>query len=288
MLHFLKRSFLIIGIISSVLEAKSPPSQANHTPKELHGWAIQSHREFWTLVGQMAGYDARNEVGYQYVKAPSATGLNYVYIDKSYANSDQVIQKMNNLPFTIFFDADDDAHIFKYITSLKESDDFITMGMDLRKINNAHTHKPGVKVWKVTTDADFDEWLKITAGRRNPKEEPTLRAYFQQFKPSKKNSTISFYLGAINGKVVGSSLMYFSENFTSLYWVGVHPDYRRYGLGSALSFEPLKEAVTRGYRWSVLQAQPLGVPVYPKLGFEKVGTMKVFYYIPANFKLPNN
>jgi ribosomal protein S18 acetylase RimI-like enzyme len=278
-----KLFFVLNLVLFSLTVAVSAPTKENKTPQQQHEWAVHSHREFWTLVGQMAGYESRNEIGYQYVKSPNIGGLNYVYIAKDYKNADAVINLMKGRAFTIFFEADDDDHMFKYITSLKESDNFITMGMDLQKIDNNASFKPGVKVWKVTTDAEFEQWLNVTASRRNPQEAPLLRKYFESFKPSKNNQKISFYLGSFNGKVAGSSLMYFSQDFTSLYWVGVHPDHRRHGLGSALSYFPLKDAVAKGYRWSVLQAQPLGVPVYPKLGFRKVGLMKVFYYLPARY-----
>jgi len=279
------QKFIVSTIIFFMAFTALPatPCQQNQTPQKLHDWAIQSHREFWTLIAQMAGYEARNETGYQYVRSKKDYGLNYVYIAKDCTNSDFVINMMKDRAFTIFFDADDDNHMFKYITILKESDDFITMGMDLKKLHSTYSFKPGVKVWKITTDAEFDQWITVTASRRTPNDASVLREYFNNFKPSKNNPSISFYLGSINGKVVGSSLIYFSTDFASLYWVGVHPDHRRHGLGSALSYVPLKEAISRGYRWSVLQAQPLGVPVYPKLGFEKVGTMKVFYYTPARY-----
>jgi len=282
--RLLHKPFFVLNLVLfSLTVAVSAPTKENKTPQQQHEWAVHSHREFWTLVGQMAGYESRNEIGYQYVKSPNIGGLNYVYIAKDYKNADAVINLMKGRAFTIFFEADDDDHMFKYITSLKESDNFITMGIDLQKIDNNASFKPGVKVWKVTTDAEFEQWLNVTASRRNPQEAPLLRKYFESFKPSKNNQKISFYLGSFNGKVAGSSLMYFSQDFTSLYWVGVHPDHRRHGLGSALSYFPLKDAVAKGYRWSVLQAQPLGVPVYPKLGFRKVGLMKVFYYLPARY-----
>jgi ribosomal protein S18 acetylase RimI-like enzyme len=280
---FRKSTFLISIIFVSFVFTHAKPCQDNKTSQQLHEWAVQSHREFWVLVGQMAGYEARNEAGYQYVKSPSNYGLNYVYLEKGFKDSDRIMNMMKDRSFTIFFESDDDDHMFKYITHLKESDNFTTMGMDLRKLAQKYTYKPGLKVWKVTTDAEFEQWLKVSAARRTPNEEPMLRKYFSEFKPSKNNPKITFFLGSVNGQVVGSSLIYFSENFASLYWVGVHPDHRRHGLGTALSFEPLKEAIARGYRWTVLQAMPLGVPVYPRIGFEKVGIMKVFYFVPSGY-----
>ncbi|MCP5322447.1 MAG: GNAT family N-acetyltransferase [Candidatus Paracaedibacteraceae bacterium] len=269
--------------LSLSIPSHAVPCQQEQNAKKLHEWAVQSHREFWTMVGRMAGYESRDELEYQYVRSTTPTGLNYAYISKGYKNSDFVINMLKDRVFTIFFEEDDDEHIFQYITLLRESDDFITMGLDLKKLNPIFPLKNGVKVWKINTDAEFEQWLQVTASRRNSKEDQQIRQYFENFKPSKNNPTISFYLGSINNQVVGSSLIYFSADFASLYWVGVHPQHRRHGLGTALSYVPLQEAINKGYRWSVLQAQPLGVPVYPRLGFKKVGRMKVFYYIPPRY-----
>lgn len=281
--HTSKIFFCLTLIFTLLTLSNAAPCQQNQSLKKLHEWAVQSHREFWTMIGRMSGYEARNELEYQYVRSTLPNGLNYVYISKNYKNSDFVINMLKDRVFTIFFEEDDEEHIFKYITILKQSEDFITMGLDLKKLNPVFPIKAGVKVWKVTTDKEFEQWLHITAARRNSREDQQIRQYFENFKPSKNNPTISFYLGSINNQIVGSSLIYFSSDFASLYWVGVHPQHRRHGLGTALSYLPLQEAIQKGYRWSVLQAQPLGVPVYPRLGFEKVGRMKVFYYIPPRY-----
>jgi ribosomal protein S18 acetylase RimI-like enzyme len=283
MFRYLK-AYVVLFIIHTATVANTPPSQNEQCHATLHTWAINSHREFWTLIGKMAGYEARNEATYQYVKSPNIAGLNYVYIDKTNTDPDYVFNLMKDRAFSIFFQADNDDHMFKYITVLNQSNDYVTMGMDLNTLAASYPIPAHIKVWKVTTDAQFNEWLQTTVSRRSPKEEATIREYFQAFLPSKnKNTSIAFYLGSINGKIVGSSLMYYSQDFVSLYWVGVHPDYRRQGLGSILSYVPLKDAKQKGYRWSVLQAQPLGVPIYPKLGFQKVGLLKAFYYLPPKY-----
>ncbi len=280
-IHRVLFAFFVFAVTLQYTQAT--PCQDEVSTQKLHQWAVQSHREFWTLIGRGAGYEARNETNYQYVRAPSYYGLNYVYIAKDYQNSDALFNMMKDRAFTVFFEGDDDDHMFKYITILREANTFVTMGMDLKKLNQSYKAKPNVKVWKVETDSDYEKWIQTMANRRNnQKEQEQLRTFYDAFKPSKKNSSITFYLGSINGEIAGTATLYHSENFVSLFSVGVHPNHRRHGLGSALSYFPLKDAVKSGYRWTVLQAQPDGVSVYPQIGFEKVGSMKVFYHTPQS------
>lgn len=274
------RPFLVIILLNVSVFANTTPHTTPPCNDTLYGWAIQSHREFWTLLGKMAGYESRNEATYQYVKSPQKYGLNYVYIDKTNTDPDYVFRIMKGRVASFFFQSDNDDMMFRYITVLNPSSDHVAMALNLNELKAPSMPPKNIKVWPVKTDAEFEVWLKTTISRRSPSEAPQIREYFEAFKPSKdKNKLVHFYLGSVDGKIVGTSIAYHAQNFVSLYWVGVHPDYRRKGLGSALSYVPLQDAKSKGYEWSILQAQPLGAKVYPNLGFKKVGIIKVFYHI---------
>lgn len=282
MLRYIKL-YIAIFFIISLATGTASPSQTDQCNETLYNWAVQSHREFWTLLGKMAGYESHNEETYQYVKSHYRTGLNYIYIDKTNQDPDYVFKLMKNHVSTVFFKSDNEDMMFKYITVLHPADDHVAMSKDLRTLNTNRKVPNNIKIWEVSNDEEFKTWVQTTITRRmsSATEATHLKEYFKGFLPSKKQNTkVKFYLGSINGKVVGSSAMYYGKDFVSLYWVGVHPDFRRQGLGSALTYVPLQHAKTNGYRWCVLQAQPLGAKVYPLLGFQKLGIIKVFYYIP--------
>lgn len=260
---------------------------------KLHEWAAKTHREFWSLIGNqncisyngafIRKKDSKEDFNMVHFYSPGGSG---VFSNSFQGKSD--IQILNSLfpkdSTYIFIDSRDKDRQRRLQMKLTPVEPFITMGADLHsaKFPSQIKANPKIKVWKVTTDSDFEKWLRICDERRNPdcfpSEYDLFKGYFSKFMPSKKNSTLQFYLASFEGRIVGTSCIQYSDDYVALYFVGVHPSFRSKGIGRLLSYIPLKEAKNAGYRWSVLQAQPLGVPVYPKIGFEKVGEISVFDY----------
>jgi hypothetical protein len=47
------------------------------------------------------------------------------------------------------------------------------------------------------------------------------------------------------------------------------PEVQRRGIGALMTVGPLRAAQGRGYRVGVLQASPMGLPLYRRLGFQE-------------------
>jgi ribosomal protein S18 acetylase RimI-like enzyme len=58
-----------------------------------------------------------------------------------------------------------------------------------------------------------------------------------------------------------------------LYNICTREDYRRRGIGTALTLQPLLEARARGLHIGVLQASAAGAGVYTRIGFTSFGTI---------------
>jgi GNAT superfamily N-acetyltransferase len=86
------------------------------------------------------------------------------------------------------------------------------------------------------------------------------------------------FIGALNGKPVGASVLYLDAGVAGLYDVGVLPEARRQGIGAAMTVAPLRFARELGYRYGVLQASGMGVPVYERVGFRKVCRISCWYH----------
>ena len=58
--------------------------------------------------------------------------------------------------------------------------------------------------------------------------------------------------------------------------VVTHPEFRRRGYGTALTWAAIAAARAMGARAALLGATPLGYPVYLKMGFTPICTMRTY------------
>jgi len=83
---------------------------------------------------------------------------------------------------------------------------------------------------------------------------------------------LAYHRGIPAGLVV--SLMY--PDFTYIGPLGVHPDFRRLGIGFALMEHVLEWLEGQGVARVVLDASPMGLPIYEKLGFVPCDQVNIF------------
>jgi ribosomal protein S18 acetylase RimI-like enzyme len=89
-----------------------------------------------------------------------------------------------------------------------------------------------------------------------------------------------FYVGYLDGEPVASSRVFLGEKVASLWWVSCHPSARGKGIGSAMTYFPLNEAMSDGYNVGSLYATKMGAHVYPKLGFKEYHKLEVYVQMP--------
>jgi len=77
------------------------------------------------------------------------------------------------------------------------------------------------------------------------------------------------YLGFWHGEPIATALLFLGAGVAGLHAVGTMPGTRGQGIGRAMTIMALLEARAAGYRFGVLHASPLGLPIYRRLGFRE-------------------
>ncbi|MFC2026046.1 GNAT family N-acetyltransferase [Chloroflexota bacterium] len=81
------------------------------------------------------------------------------------------------------------------------------------------------------------------------------------------NPSRQHFLGLLKGNPVGTATLFLGAGVAGLYSVTAVPEFRRAGIGTAMTAFALNEARKIGYRISTLHASRMGVKVYLHLGF---------------------
>jgi ribosomal protein S18 acetylase RimI-like enzyme len=131
----------------------------------------------------------------------------------------------------------------------------------------------------VTTAAQFEQWLRLwEVGSAEEVIQVWLALYTGlQLQP---DSSLRFLLGTVDGTPVATSAVFVGAGVAGIECVSTLPDYRRQGIGAAMTLAALREARKQGYRVAVLTASPMGEPVYRRIGFQNAGTFSTYVWHP--------
>jgi ribosomal protein S18 acetylase RimI-like enzyme len=86
------------------------------------------------------------------------------------------------------------------------------------------------------------------------------------------------FAAVLGGRPAGALSLFFGAGVAGIYDVGVLPDFRGRGIGTAMAVAACRFACERGYRAAVLTSMPAGQSVYRRIGFEEICKMSLYYY----------
>ncbi len=88
------------------------------------------------------------------------------------------------------------------------------------------------------------------------------------------------YVGYVDGRAVVTSALIESDGVAGVYNVATLPEYRKRGLGEAMTWHAVREGLMRGCVIGSLQASEMGRPVYARMGFRDIARYET-YVLPA-------
>ncbi|MEZ4699754.1 MAG: GNAT family N-acetyltransferase [Rhodothermales bacterium] len=151
------------------------------------------------------------------------------------------------------------------------------MVADLAHLKSADLAPGGLSIRRITDTQDLFAFARINAANWDPPDRFVIRYYTIAARALlEPDSPIWLYIGYIDGVPVATSELTVGGGVAGLYNVSTDAAYRRRGIGSALTLKPLLDARDAGIRTAILQAEPDGVSVYSRLGFEVFGEVSEY------------
>jgi GNAT superfamily N-acetyltransferase len=157
----------------------------------------------------------------------------------------------------------------------------VGMAVDLHRLNESLSTPAGLTIERVEDEATMADWL-WAFGLGFELDEEALNSYSQivTSRPPKEHPIGPFYLARLHGEPVAVSALYCDSHVAGLCEACTIPSARRQGIGAAITLAALLDARAMGYRIAVLQASPMGEPVYRRLGFTSCCTLDAYCWKP--------
>jgi ribosomal protein S18 acetylase RimI-like enzyme len=88
---------------------------------------------------------------------------------------------------------------------------------------------------------------------------------------------VELYVGLRNGQPAATSALVVTASIAGVYNVATVPDYRRRGIGEAMTWRCVSRGLELDCTLAVLQASEMGRPVYERMGFRTVAPYRTFH-----------
>jgi ribosomal protein S18 acetylase RimI-like enzyme len=139
---------------------------------------------------------------------------------------------------------------------------------------------PGLEVRRVRTRAELDTMARLAAANWSPPDPDVLTFYDRAAGVLLDPACPQwFYLGYLDGEPVATAEAALHAGTVALFGIATLPSFRNRGIGSRMTWQPLRDASAAGCDLASLQAADAGVGLYRRLGFAAYG--EITEYKPA-------
>jgi len=156
--------------------------------------------------------------------------------------------------------------------------DLAAMAVDLESMDDLHPPE-GVTVGIVNSMQDCNDWARCLArsweSPENTESWMLQNACFNLSIERKMGLSLPrrMYLGFLDGRAVGASILVWSDEIVGLEMVGTIHSARGKGVGSAIIRNALADARAMGFKFAVVLSTVEGFRLYEKNGFKEYGKL---------------
>lgn len=155
------------------------------------------------------------------------------------------------------------------------------MALEIAHLNSVNAAPPELTIEPVRDEAGLRDWIDtwlfpVPAAERAAQFEARRMHWLEP------ERAMHCFLGTWNGSPVATSMLYLGNGVAAVHHVVTRPEFRRRGIGSALTVRVLHEARIRGYHVGVLTASPEGIGSYRRIGFRPYCVIRRYEWEPTN------
>jgi GNAT superfamily N-acetyltransferase len=154
------------------------------------------------------------------------------------------------------------------------------MAVDLLAINEDLPAVPSLRIEEALSASQIRQWSETTFVGAPPE---TIDCVFtvHSYLPLGPENSVRLYLGTLAGKPVATVKLFFAAGVAYIGRVVTIPEFRRRGIGAAMTLHALHTAHHAGYRVAVLTASPMGIAIYRRLGFREYCLVRSYAWNPV-------
>lgn len=156
------------------------------------------------------------------------------------------------------------------------------MAAQLEQLPRALATPPRLEIVRVANEAHLKEWAAVASQAfGEPAAIQQARCAVHAAFGFAEDAPLQRYVARLDGQPVAMSELFLAAGVAGIYDVATVPQARGQGIGAAITHVPLQTARARGYRIGVLEASPMGEPVYRRLGFEERCRFSLYEWEPG-------
>lgn len=140
--------------------------------------------------------------------------------------------------------------------------------VDLTTLPTRPATQANFRIEQVTNDQELTTWLHASAAGFETGIPGTQIYYDAYARHGFGSDAISLhYVGYLDDEPVTSSTLLLANGIAGIYDVSTPPPFRRQGFGGTITWDAMRVARDRGYRYAWLTSSAMAAGVYHKLGF---------------------
>ena len=153
------------------------------------------------------------------------------------------------------------------------------MALDIEQMNDDFAESSELTIDPIDDEAGLHDWVSVWL-HRAPEE--LRKAHFSMRRSLwlEHERPMYCFLGRWEGNPVATSMLFMGQGVVAVHHVVTLPEYRRRGIGTAMTLRVLREARERGYRVGVLTASPEGSGSYRRIGFREYCSIQRYEWEP--------